>query len=65
MTPEDARAIREELTALRLAAQANTKKIEDRFEALEQLITQHQRRPGWRLYGLMAVAMVVGWVLPH
>jgi iron uptake system EfeUOB component EfeO/EfeM len=65
VTPEDARAIREELTALRLASEANTNTINARFEKLETLMIRYHNRPGWRLYGLMLAAMLLGWFLPR
>lgn len=65
MSPEELRDIREEMTALRLAAQASQKRIMERLDELEALILRRTTKPGWRLYGLLAVAAFVGWIMPR
>ena len=65
MSLEELREIREEMTALRLSAQATQKRLIERLDELEALIVRRTAKPGWMLYGLLAVAAFVGWIMPR
>ena len=64
MSPEELRDIREEMTALRLAAQANQQRIMERLDELEALLLRRTAKPGWWPY-LLAIAAFVGWIMPR
>jgi hypothetical protein len=65
VSPEELRDIREEITALRLAAQASQQRIMERLDELEALILRRTAKPGWWLYSLLAIAAFVGWIMPR
>jgi hypothetical protein len=63
---DELRQMREEITALRLAAQGSQRNILARLDGLEKLLIQRTaRQPGWRFYLLLLAAALVGWVLPR
>ncbi|WP_337869830.1 hypothetical protein [Meiothermus sp.] len=65
MSLDELRQMREEITALRLSAQANQNRVLARLEDLEKLLVKRTAKPGWGLYGLLATATVLGWIVPR